>query len=143
MKTNLLLCFVLLFVAGCSQSRQINGHTITTANKSVKQIKEHLPDDAKLEYELSYWIIRDEFKNDDQFLRTIDGKDPLELIRLGQDSFNRRKAAGMKDYLAFADWQSMLNDYSSKRANQSKPSVNAEKDANYKRSVIYNPRFRT
>lgn len=142
---NKLFLLWLLFglLSGCGKGNQINGHTLNTANKSIKYIKERLPDDVKLEYELSYWTLRDEFKEDAQFLQTIDGKDPLKLIELGQDSFNRRKAAGLKDYEAFADWRAMLDDFGKKRSTQSKPSINAEKDAKYKGSVIYNPRFKT
>lgn len=137
-----LLCFVIVALMACGKGNEINGHSLATANKSVKFIKEKLPDDLRLEFELSFWTLRDEFKNDDEFLQAVDGKNPFELIDLGQESFNRRKAAGLKGYQAFADWQAMLADYGQKRATQSKPSVNAEKDANYKRTVLYNPRFR-
>jgi hypothetical protein len=142
MKLKYWLLLLAALLTACGKGDQINGHTLNTANKSVKYVKERLPDDIKLEYELSFWTLRDEFKDDKQFLETIDGKKPLELIALGQESFSRRKAAGLKEYQAFADWQAMLADYSNKRATQSKPSVNAEKDANYKRTVIYNPRYR-
>lgn len=137
---------VLLLVAGlvaCGNGNQINGHTLKTANKSIKYIKERLPEDSKLEYELSFWTLRDEFKEDAQFLNAIDGKTPFELMELGQDSFNRRKAGGLAAYQNFTDWQAMLTDYSQKRATQSKPSVNAGKDAKYKGSVIYNPRTKS
>ena len=139
----LLGTLLVVLIAGCGKGNQINGHTLTTANKSVKYIKEHLAEDLKLEYELSYWTLRDELKDDSAFLETIDGKNPFELIDLGKESFDRRKASGLKDYQAFPDWQAMLADYGQKRATQSKPSVNADKDARYKGSVIYNPRTKS
>lgn len=138
----LLVWLLMAGITACGNGNQINGHSLNTASKSIKYIKEHLPDDLRLEYELSYWTLRDEFKEDAQFLQAIDGKDHLTLIDMGQESFVRRKAAGFKEYQAFADWQAMLADFSKKRSTQSKPSVNAEKDANYKRTVLYNPRYR-
>jgi len=135
-----LSCIVILLVAGCGNGSQISGHNLATANKSVKRIKERLPEDLRLEFELSFWTLRDELKNEAEFLQTVDGKNPYEIIDLGQASFNRRKAAGFKDYQHFADWQAMLAAYSQKRSDQSKPSVNAEKEAKYKHTVLYDLR---
>jgi hypothetical protein len=136
----LLVWLLIALLAACGSGNQINGRSINTANKSIKYIKEHLPDDLRLEYELSYWTLRDEFKEDAKFLQAIDGKNPFELIDMGQESFTRRKAAGLKDYQAFVDWQAMLAEFGNKRSTQSKPSVNAEKEAKYKHTVLYDMR---
>lgn len=143
MNVRILVWLLMVSLTACGNGNQINGHTLSTANKSIKHIKERLSDDVRLEYELSYWTLRDEFKEDALFLQAIDGKNPFELIDLGQESFTRRKAAGQKEYQAFADWQAMLVDFGKKRSTQSKPSVNADKDAHYKGSVIYNPRTKS
>jgi hypothetical protein len=113
---------------------------MATASKSVKYIKERLPDDLRWEFELSFWTLRDEFKDEGGFLKTVDGKNPYEVIDLGHASFDRRKAAGFTDYQRFADWQAMLADYTKQRIVQSKPSVNADKESKYKYSVLYDMR---
>lgn len=140
MNKNLLIHLLIILLAACGNGSQINGRSLATASKSVKYIKERLPDDLRLEFELSYWTLRDEFKNDGKFLQTVDGKNPYEIIDLGQTSFGRRKATGFKDYQNFADWQAMLADYSGKRNRQSKPSVNADKEAKYKQTILYDMR---
>lgn len=136
----LLARIVFMLIAACGNGSQIYGRSLTSASKSVKHIKERLPDDLRLEFELSYWTLRDEFKDDGTFLQTVDGKNPYEIIDLGKVSFDRRKAAGFKDYQRFADWQAMLSDYTKQRNGQSKPSVNADKEAKYKHTVLYDMR---
>jgi len=143
MKAFLAISCVLVFISGCGNDNQINGHTLATANKSIKYIKDRLPEKERLEYELSFWTLRDELKDDQQFLQTVDGKNPYELMELGQASFARRKAAGFKDYQAFPDWEAMLTDYAQHRTAQIEPSKDAEKEARYKkekRTVLYNLR---
>lgn len=135
-----LICIAVILLTSCSNSSQINGRSLTTASKSVKHIKERLPDDLRLEFELSYWTLRDELKDDGAFLQTVNGKNPYEIIELGRASFERRKAAGFKDYQSIADWRVMLSDYTNKRNGQSKPSVNADKEAKYKHTVLYDMR---
>jgi hypothetical protein len=140
MNKNFLFYIFIILVTACGNSNQINAHSLATANKSVKHVKERLPNDLRLEFELSYWTLRDELKDDAAFLQALDGKNPYEIIDLGQASFDRRKAAGFTDYQRFADWQAMLSDYAKQRDGQSKPSVNADKEAKYKHSVLYNMR---
>jgi hypothetical protein len=143
MKAFLAIGCMVAFIAGCGSGNQINGHSLATANKSIKHIKDRLSEKERLEFELSFWTLRDELKDDQQFLQTIDGKNPYELMELGQASFTRRKAAGFKDYQAFSDWEVMLADYARHRFAQIEPSKDAEKEARYKkekRTVLYNLR---
>lgn len=136
-------CCLLVLSIGCSNGNRINGHSLVTANKSVKFIKARLPGKARLEFELSFWTLRDEFKGEQQFLQTVNGKNPDELIQLGRASFNRRKAGGLKAYQAFPDWEAMLTDYAQLRTAQMEPPKDTEKEAKYrkeKHSVLYNLR---
>jgi len=107
-------------LAGCNKSQQINGSTMKTVNRSVSHIKERLPLDQRIEFEVSFWTLRDEIKDNDEFLKTIDGKTPEQLIAAGRELFNKRKASGNKDYEQFNTWEQMIAQYSQERIDQNR-----------------------
>jgi hypothetical protein len=76
----------------CGKGYQVNARSLQSAHKSISHIKERLPVDERLQFELAYWLVRDQIKNNDEFLRAIDGKTPKELIAMGKDNFGKRKA---------------------------------------------------
>ena len=99
-----LLAVVCMLLTGCNNAQQINGSTLKTVNRSVTHIKERLPVDQRIEYEVAYWTLRDEVRNNKEFLSAIDGKTPPQLIEIGKDLFLKRKAAGNKEYEKFDNW---------------------------------------
>lgn len=108
-----------------------------TANKSVSYIKERLPADQRIEFEVSFWTLRDEITDNEQFLDTIDGKTPEELIELGKASFQKRKDAGFKDYQQYANWEQMIAQFSQQRLDQNRKEKQDNRDKKYQGSVIY------
>ncbi len=111
------LCALLV---GCSKGNEINGRSLRTANKSVSYIKDRLPVEQRVEFEISFWSLRDEIRNNEEFLETIDGKTPEELIALGKELFQKRKNAGFKDYEQFATWEQMISHYTTERIDQNR-----------------------
>lgn len=114
----LLITCALLF--GCNKSQQINGSSMKTVNRSISMIKERLPLDQRIEFEVSFWTIRDEIKDNKEFLDAVDGKTPDQLIESGKDLFNKRKAQGSKDYEQFSNWEQMISQYSQERIDQNR-----------------------
>jgi hypothetical protein len=56
-------------LTACNNGQKINAHNEKTAFKSVRTIKNRLNEDMRLSYELSFWMIRDFKRNDDEFLK--------------------------------------------------------------------------
>lgn len=112
-----LLCALL---AGCNKSNQINGSNMKTVNRSISQIKEKLPLDQRIEFEVSFWTIRDEIRDNTEFLEAVGGKTPEQLVDAGKELFMKRKASGHKDYEQFSNWDQMIAQYSQERIDQNR-----------------------
>lgn len=118
---NILTLFVLILtfsLIGCGNGNQINGRSFNTALRSVKVMKERLPGDMKHEFQLSFWTIRDAYKNTDEFLQQVDGKTPDAIIAEAKDIFQQRKTQGLKEYEKYSSWEDMINQFNEERMNQ-------------------------
>jgi hypothetical protein len=116
----ILVFLVCSLLVGCNKSHQINGSSLKTANRSINSIKDKLPLDQRIAYEVSFWTLRDEIRNNKDFLNEIDGKTPDELISKGKELFLKRKASGLKDYDKFANWDEMIAQYTQGRIDQNR-----------------------
>lgn len=136
----LLLIISCTTLMACGKGQEINGHNTTTAYRSVKGIKNRLPVEKRIEFEVAFWTIRDAQKNDSDFLKAVDGKTPQEIIDAGQAIYQERKTAGFKDYDSYNSWDDMISKFGKERSDQDnkrlKPKEVQEKDkAN---NVLYN-----
>jgi hypothetical protein len=138
MKRNLLLFIIILCLAltACGKGGTINGHTTRTAYRSVKIIKEKLPPDNKVEFEVSFWTIRDSKKSDDEFLDTVDGKDPWEIIDMAKEVYQQRKSSGFKGYEKYNSWEEMIAQFDKERSDQEKRPGSTKRDETRKNSTI-------
>ena len=105
-------------LVGCGKGSEVNGHNIKTAYRSVKGLKKYLPPEAQLEFEVSFWMLRDANKEDDAFLKVVDGKTPQQVIDLGKALYQERKASGFKEYEQYATWEAMINQFGKERTAQ-------------------------
>lgn len=133
---------VLIFIActlliGCNKSHQINGSSMKTVNRSVSSIKERLPLDQRIEFEISFWTLRDEIKTNSEFLDAIDGKTPEQLIATGKELFLKRKEAGNKDYAQYDSWEQMIAQYSQERIDQNRKKPIDDRDKKNPHRVDY------
>ena len=126
-----------LLLIGCTSGSEINGRSLKTANRSVAMMKNRLPTEQKIEFEVSYWTLRDSLRNRDDFLDTVDGKSVEEMIVLGRGVFEKRKSEGFKSYAKYQSWEQMIAKFTQERLEQNRHKKSkTEKDrAN---SVIYN-----
>lgn len=133
--TVFLISLLLLTLGGCNKGGKINGHTTRTAFRSVKMLKNRLPTKQKIAFELSFWTARDAINDTDEFLDTVDGKTPQEIIVLGKQIFAERKAAGIAEYEQFASWDEMIANYEKERAIQELPRKKRDPKDNH--SILY------
>ncbi|WP_198245136.1 hypothetical protein [methane-oxidizing endosymbiont of Gigantopelta aegis] len=129
----LILC---LFLTACSKGNQINGRSLRTANRSVSYIKDRLPVEKRIEFEVSFWSLRDAIRDKKEFLDTVDGKTPEELIEEGKKLFQERKNAGFKGYDKFDSWEQMIADYTKQRMEQNRRKRPDPRDR--QNNVLYN-----
>ncbi len=113
-----LLVIACVLLVACGRGDGINGHTTKTAFQSVKALKNRLPETSRIEFEVSFWTIRDANKEDAQFLSVVDGKTPLEIIALGKEIYQRRKQEGFADYAKYSSWDDMIAQFSKEREDQ-------------------------
>ena len=98
-------------------------------------IKDRLPQEQKIAFELSFWAIRTAYRNNKEFLDIVDGKTPDELIEVGKEVFAKRKAEGFKEYQQYANWDEMIAKYVKERDDQSTKKKRDPRDA--ENSVLY------
>ncbi|MEI6543467.1 MAG: hypothetical protein WCL60_08090 [Methylococcales bacterium] len=116
--SSLLLIFCCASLVACGKGQEINGHNTSTAYRSVKALKNRLPAENRIEFEVSFWTIRDSKKDDKEFLAAVDGKTPQEIITLGKELYQERKAAGFKGYEEYTSWENMITKFSQERNDQ-------------------------
>ena len=114
----LLLILSCATLIACSRGQEINGHNTSTAYRSVKALKNRLSPDKRIEFEVSFWTIRDAKKDDKEFLDVVDGKNPEEIIAIGKDIYQERKTAGFKDYEQYSSWEEMIAKFGKERMDQ-------------------------
>jgi hypothetical protein len=150
MKTlrTLLLILFCIGLCACNRGQQINGHSLRTALKSVKVLKERLPAETRIEFEVSFWTICDakkcdpKKKDNDEFLDAVDGKTAAEIIALGKEVYQQRKNSGFQGYERYSSWEDMIAKFEQERTTQNSKqgAVRKEKeDAKDKANdVLYN-----
>jgi len=122
MKKISILVLVLASIAlfGCSKGNEVSGRSMKGAYRSVNYIKNRLPTDQRIEFELSFWALRDEIRNKDDFLDKVGGKKPEELIELGKELYQKRKNEGYEKYDQFDNSDQMISHYVQERLDQNK-----------------------
>ncbi|UOA07974.1 hypothetical protein [Methylobacter sp. S3L5C] len=114
----LLLILSCATLVACGRGQEINGHNTATAYRSVKSIKNRFAPDKRIEFEVSFWTIRDAKKDDKEFLDAVDGKNPDEIIAMGREIYQERKAAGFKAYESYSSWDEMIAKFGKERIDQ-------------------------
>jgi len=131
----LVIFIATLSLFSCSKGNEVSGRSMKGAYRSVNYIKNRLPTEQRIEFELSFWALRDEIRNKDDFLDKVGGKTPEELIELGKALFQKRKNEGYEKYEKFNSWDQMISHYAQERLDQNKRKRANPKDS--ENSVLY------
>ncbi len=118
MKTILMAALILLMLSGCNKGNQINGTSLKTTFRSVKALKERLPPEKRIEFEVAFGLIRDQFKDEGAFLQQVDAKQPEQIIQIGKELFRASKQGQPDVYAKFATWENMISQFVSERGQQ-------------------------
>ena len=103
---------------GCGNERHINGKSVKSAYKSVRAMKEYLPRDQKLEFQVAFWTLRNGYEDNDDFLDAVNRKTAKEIIVAGQKKFEEMRAGGFDEYQKYRDWDDMIEQDKQIRAKQ-------------------------
>lgn len=123
------ISIALLLSTACTSGDQINGRSFKSSLKSVNRIKNRLPQNLRVPFELSYWAIRDYYRNNKEFLNIVGGKNPEELIAAGKEVFLTRRAEGFAEYQKYTTWGEMIGKYQQDRQNQTIKRKHEPRDA--------------
>ena len=136
----ILLILSSMSLVACSGDK-INAHSEKTAYRSVKMIKNHLKEEKRVEYEMSFWMVRDAKKDNAEFLAAVDGKKADEIIAMGKEIYGQRKAEGFAEYQQYKTWEEMMAKYDRDRIKQGKAKTDVKEKINDPKSgnrdVIY------
>jgi hypothetical protein len=130
----LMLCCISL--VACGKGDEINGHNTKTAYRSVKALKNHLSPEARIEFEVSFWTLRDSIKDEKEFLNAVDGKKPEEIIVLGKELYQQRKNSGFAGYDKYANWEDMIAKFGKERVDQDNHKNNNKADTKDKSNEV-------
>lgn len=133
----LLLIFSCTALIACGRGQEVNGHSTKTAYRSVKMLKEKLPLENRMEFQVSFWTIRDANKDNDAFLDAVDGKTPLEIVNLAKEIYQQRKASGFQAYDKYASWEEMIAEFGKERSVQDKRRGNKDEGGGKADNVLY------
>ncbi len=139
-KLTTLLLFILscTLLSACNKGQEINGQNMKSAYRSVKGLKNRLPAESRIEFEVSFWTIRDALRNEDEFLDTVGGKTPEEIIALGKKIYQERKSTGFKGYEQYSSWEEMITKFGRERIDQDNRKGKAKEDPKDKANdVLY------
>ncbi len=127
-----------LALTACGKG-QINGHTTKTAYRSVKLLKEQVPPDNRVEFEVSFWTLRDAHPSDEKFLDTVDGKTPFEIIDMAKAVYQERKNTGFKGYEKYNSWEEMIAKFDKERIDQEKQKGSTKRETTRRNgTILYN-----
>ena len=131
----LVIFIATLSLFSCSKGNEVSGRSMKGAYRSVNYIKNRLPTEQRIEFELSFWALRDDIRNKEDFLDTVGGKTPEELIELGKALYQKRKNEGYEKYDKFNNWDQMISHYAQERLDQNKRKRAEPKES--ENSVLY------
>ncbi|MDO8846344.1 MAG: hypothetical protein Q7V32_18595 [Methylicorpusculum sp.] len=100
-------------------------------------IKERLPQEKRIQFEVSFWTIRDANKDESAFLDAVDGKNPDEIIMLGKEIYDQRKSQGFKEYEQYSSWEDMISKFGQERMNQDRTIKVDPRDRDKTNDVLY------
>lgn len=118
-------------LTACGNAGQINASSLKTAHKSVGFIKEHLPANQRVEFEVAYWALREQIKNDEEFLKAIDKKMASDVITMAKANFDKIKAVGGKEYAMYENWEQMITKQTQKRSEQDRSATDSQDKKGY------------
>ncbi len=103
----LVLIFAVLLSA-CGQSDKINARSERSMYRSMSGIQRNLPAQQKVEFQVSFWSLKQFAENEAEFRDQIHRKTVPEIIELGKENFVAQSAKGNAKFIKYATWDEMI-----------------------------------
>ena len=103
----LVLIFAVLLSA-CGQSDKINARSDRSMYRSLSGIQRNLPAQQKVEFQVSFWSLKQFAENEAEFRDQIHRKTVPEIIELGKENFAAQSAKGNAKFIKYATWDEMI-----------------------------------
>jgi len=119
-KTFVYLMSLCLLTVGCGKGDQINANSDNSLYRSVIALQRRLPDQERVEFEVSFWSLKQFAQNESTFRNQVNGKTVQEVIEMGKQNFAAQKAAGNADYIKYPSWEAMIAELVKERQQSAK-----------------------
>ena len=103
----LVLIFAVLLSA-CGQSDKINARSDRSMYRSMSGIQRNLPAKQKVEFQVSFWSLKQFAENEAEFRDQVHRKTVPEIIELGKQNFTTQSAKGNAKFIKYATWDEMI-----------------------------------
>jgi hypothetical protein len=97
-------------VTGCGQSDKINASTDKSLFRSVSGIERNLPAKQQVEFQVSFWSLKQYAESDAGFRTLVHRKTVPEIIELGKQNFAAQLEAGNPDFTKYSSWDAMIEE---------------------------------
>ncbi|MGR9106485.1 MAG: DUF6694 family lipoprotein [Gammaproteobacteria bacterium] len=94
---------------GCGQSDKINASSESSLYRSVVGIQRSLPAKRQVEYQVSFWSLKQFAENESEFRKLVHRKSVEEIIELGKENFARQNEVGNPEFTKYASWDDMIS----------------------------------
>lgn len=107
-KTFVYLTSLCLLTVGCGKGDQINANSDNSLYRSVTTLQRRLPEQERVEFEVSFWSLKQFAVSESTFRTQVNGKTVPEVIEMGKENFAAQKVAGNPDYHKYQSWEVMI-----------------------------------
>lgn len=138
MKIHSLLMSALLCLgplAGCGQSDKINAVNDKSLYRSVTGIQRTLPAKEQVEFQVSFWSLKQFATNEEEFRNQVHRKTAPEVIEMGKENFAKQKDALNPEFTKYASWDAMIEELSEERK---RSELRPKADPRDKSNLIHN-----
>ncbi len=138
MKINSIMMIILAcvgLIAGCGQSDKLNAGNDRSLYRSVTGLQSNLPAKQRVEFQVSFWSLKQYAKSEDEFRKMVHLKTVPEIIEIGKQHYATQYAAGNPDFTKYSSWDTMIEQLVEERR---KSELRPNKDPRDNDNLIHN-----
>lgn len=114
---------------GC-EGQRVNANSARSLTRSVAGIERKLPENKKVEFQVSFWSLKQFSESDAAFRKTVHGQTVDRIIEMGRENFENQKAKGNPEFTKYASWEVMVTELMQERRDNELRPKRSKKDLN-------------